>query len=500
MDYRGAPSPETLAAPGSRIYFIGIKGTGMCALAELMRGAGYRVSGSDRGDVFYTDSILKSLGIPYHENFSAGHIQDDYDLVIYSAAYSFETNPEMAEARRRGLAILKYTDALGLYSRGFDSSGIAGVHGKTTTTAMAGHLIRGAALPAQVLVGSAVKGFNNRSTLNLGDSYFVAETCEYRRHFLSFRPRRIVLTAVESDHQDYYPTYESIREAFLEYCRLLPGDGELFYCADDPGARDVVSILQREGAPPLLVPYGFSAEGDYRILSYTITGERAVMRLAGFPLELTLRIPGRHEALNAAAALALTSSLVAREFGGGARGSGWTTERRENVRKALEEFAGSRRRSEILGEAGGILFMDDYGHHPTAIAATLEGLRAFYPGRRIIVSFMSHTYTRTASLLEAFARSFGAADVVFLHKIYASAREEYTGGVTGRTLFEKTGNLRDEVYYTDEPLDAAAILKGMLKPGDLFITMGAGDNWPLGAELYQYYRGPDTRKTGDKNQ
>ncbi|MDR3247482.1 MAG: UDP-N-acetylmuramate--L-alanine ligase, partial [Treponema sp.] len=418
MDFDNPLASTPFVPPGSQVYFIGIKGTGMCALAELMHTTGYRVSGSDTGDVFYTDRILQSLGIPYYESFSSEHIRDDFDLAIYSAAYSFETNAEMAEARRRGLPIIKYTDALGLYSRNFDSSGVAGVHGKTTTTAMAGHLIRGAGLPAQVLVGSAVTGFNDRSTLNLGNKYFIAETCEYRRHFLSFHPRRIILTAVESDHQDYYPTYESIRDAFLEYCRLLPPGGELFYCADDPGAGEVALTLHGGGAGVpgrrdiRLVPYGFSAEGDYRIRSYAVTGERAVMELAGFPGELKLRIPGRHEALNAAAAVALVSSLVAAEFGDGTPGSGWTGERREDVRKALEEFAGSKRRSEILGEAGGILFMDDYAHHPTAIATTLEGLKTFYPGRRLIVSFMSHTYTRTASLLDEFASSFGAADIV----------------------------------------------------------------------------------------
>ncbi|MDR3148273.1 MAG: UDP-N-acetylmuramate--L-alanine ligase [Treponema sp.] len=489
VDQRESPRFEAFIAPGSTVYFIGIKGTGMCALAELMAGTGFHVSGSDRADVFYTDSILKALNIPYYESFSPSHIRDSFDLVIYSAAYTFEENPEMAEARKRGLTIMKYTDALGLYSGSFDSSGIAGVHGKTTTTAMAGHLIRGAGLPAQILVGSAVKGFNNRSTLNLGDRYFVAETCEYRRHFLSFHPRRIVLTAVESDHQDYYPTCESIRDAFVEYCRLLPRDGELIYCADDPGAREVAAILQNKAFPPVLVPYGFTAEGEYRICSYRVLGERAEMKLAGFPPELTLRIPGRHEALNAAAALALTSSLVAKEFGDGTAGSGWTEERREQVRKALEGFAGSKRRQEILGEAGGILFMDDYGHHPTAIATTLEGLRAFYPNRRIVVSFMSHTYTRTASLLNEFAQSLTGADIVFLHKIYASAREQYTGGVTGRVLFEKTREKKDGVYYTDEPMEAEEPLKAILRAGDLFVTMGAGDNWPLGEKLYDYYRG-----------
>jgi UDP-N-acetylmuramate--alanine ligase len=482
MDFKNTMSP------GSRVYFIGIKGTGMCALAELMHNLGVEVSGSDRDEVFYTDSILRELGIPYFESFQEEHINKTFDLVVYSAAYSFDTNPEMAEARRRGLPILKYPDALGYYSRNFDSTGIAGVHGKTTTTAMAGSLIRAAGLPAQILAGSAVAGFNGRSTLTMGNKYFVAETCEYRRHFLSFHPRRIILTAVESDHQDYYPTYESIRDAFLEYCRLLPAGGELIYCADDPGAVDVVSILEREDRGITLVPYGFDAPGDFRILSYTVGQERASLRISGFPGELKLRIPGRHEALNAAAALALTSLLVHREFGDGTAG-GWTGERQENVRKGLEDFRGSKRRSEILGQEGGILFIDDYGHHPTAIATTLEGLKSFYPERRLVVSFMSHTYTRTASLLDEFAASFEKADIVILHKIYASAREDYRGGVTGRTLFEKTKALRSNTFYTDEPLEAEGMLKKLLRAGDVFVTMGAGDNWKLGRSLYDYYKG-----------
>jgi UDP-N-acetylmuramate--alanine ligase len=154
----------------------------------------------------------------------------------------------------------------------------------------------------------------------------------------------------------------------------------------------------------------------------------------------------------------------------------------------LEGFRGSKRRSEIIGEERGILFMDDYGHHPTAINTTLAGLKEFYPKRQLIVSFMSHTYTRTASLLDEFAASFEKADMVILHKIYGSAREEYRGGVTGETLFEKTKALRDNVFYVEEPLEAASLLKDILKPGDLFVTMGAGDNWKLGGSLYEYYK------------
>jgi UDP-N-acetylmuramate--alanine ligase len=462
------------------VYFIGIKGTGMCALAELLHNSGFNISGSDRHEIFYTDSILKELGIPYYESFAPEHIPSEADLVIRSAAYSRDSNSEITEAEKRGIPVLKYTDALGAYSALFDSCGIAGVHGKTTTTAIAGILIRAAGLPARVLAGSAVNGFGNRSTLSLGNKYFVAETCEYRRHFLAFHPRRIILTSVESDHQDYYPTYESIRDTFIAYTKLLPAGGELIYCADDPGASEVAESVNKGMVK--LTPYGVNAAGDFKIVSLQTGEERIAVRVAGFPMELKLRLPGRHIALDAVAALALTDSLVKAEYGG------WTSEKHKSVRQALEDFRGSRRRQEILGEEGGILFMDDYGHHPTAVRTTLEGLREFYPKHRLVLSFMSHTYTRTAALLDQFAASFKTADLVVLHKIYGSAREEYRGGVTGHTLFEKTKELRNGVYYIEEPMEAAELLKGILKPGDLFITMGAGDNWKLGKVLFDYYR------------
>ena len=485
-----------------RVYFIGIKGTGMCALAELMKKQGIYVSGSDRDEKFYTDEILKELGIPFFESFDASHIGNE-DLVIYSAAYSFDTNPEMAEAQKRGIPICKYTDALGDYSAGFDSSGVAGVHGKTTTTALVGAAIKGAGLPAQILVGSAVDYFDGRSTLVLGDKYFVAETCEYRRHFLSFHPKRIILTSIESDHQDYFPTYKDIRDAFMEYVQLLPAGGELIYCADDKGASEVAHSLKSEKPEVNITPYGFSAEGDYGIELFETRNERIVMRLRGFPDEIKLRVPGKHTAINTAAAIALVSSLVNKEFS-----EGWNAERRQGVVKALEDFSGSKRRSEILGEASGILFMDDYAHHPTAIKTTLEGLKEFYPRRRIVLSFMSHTYTRTASLFDEFASSFEKADILLLHKIYASAREVYHGGINGRSLFERAVELlggqsteavnktktEDRFYYTEDPIDGFELLKDILKPGDLFITMGAGDNWKLGKMLFEYYKKDDLNK------
>ena len=483
----------------AKIYLIGIKGTGMCALAELLHKRGFLISGSDGKEVFYTDALLKELQIPYHETFDAAHIDKSLDLVIYSAAYSFSVNPEMDRALELGIPILKYTDALGAYSKGIDSTGIAGVHGKTSTTAMTGTLLAGLNLPVEVLAGSEVSNFGGRSTLSLGHEYFIAETCEYRKHFLSFHPKRIILTSVETDHQDFFPTYEDIRDAFVEYGRLLPPGGEMIYCADDKGACEVAAILSKERPNINFVPYGFNADGDFKVINYQVKNERILMKLASFSCEFRIRIPGLHSALNAAAAIALCSSIVKDYYN-----DGWTEERRKSLVKALEDFSGSRRRSEILGTKNGIVFMDDYGHHPTEIKSTLSGLRDFFPERRFIVSFMSHTYTRTEALLDEFADSFSFANIVLLHKIYSSAREVYNGGITGLKLFDKVKerfNDADEknadarnvdardvdgsrVFYIDEPDESIDFLKGILKSGDLFITMGAGDNFRMGKKLY----------------
>ena len=488
--FRPGSRPGGEIPAGASVYFVGIKGTGVCALAELMLKSGMKVRGSDINEEFYTDAILKELGVPYFEGFDSAHIGDDIDLVIHSAAYTAEDNPELAAAMEKNIPLLKYPDALGEYSSLFDSAGIAGVHGKTTTTAMCGCLMRGLGLPARILVGSAVSNFNGRSTIILGDKYFIAETCEYREHFLSFRPKRIVLTSVESDQQDFFPTYEAIRDTFIEYCRLIPPGGELIYCADDPGASEVANIIKNDGKGIVTIPYGFTAAGRYKICSYRVEDEKTLFAIDAFEEEFCLRIPGRHEVLDATAALVLASVLVAKEFPDA--GCGWNKQLRAAARKSLEEFTGSKRRSEIIGVAGGILFMDDYGHHPTAIKTTLKGLKDFYPSRRLVVSFMSHTYSRTAALLDEFADALCAADVLILHKIYASARERFDGKITGKDLYDKVISLRgtaEGALYADEIDDAFEPLKNILKPGDLFLTLGAGNNWPLGIRLFEYYRG-----------
>jgi UDP-N-acetylmuramate--alanine ligase len=480
---------------GLRIHLVGAKGTGMAALAEILASRGARLTGSDVADEFYTDVILRAIGLDLRVGFEAGNLPEATDLVIHSAAYARDRNPELVEADRRGLTILSYPEALGALSASFDASGIAGVHGKTTTTAMAGSLIAALGLPATVLAGSAVPSFGGRSTKILGDAYLVAETCEYRRHFLNFHPRRVVLTSVESDHQDYYPTYEDILAAFVEYGLRLPRAGELIYCADDQGACAAADRI-RAGRPDLtLTPYGARAPGPYRMEYYRADEGLARFKLAGFEREFELRVPGEHLALDAAAALALSVSLLCdhrARVGEGAAKPLVSPAELETLAAALSAFAGSKRRSERVGEAGGVLFMDDYGHHPTAIRDTIRGMKAFWPRRRLVVDFMSHTYSRTKALFGEFVESLDEADVVVLHKIYASAREAPDPSIRGEMLFDAVRRRRTEkggdpstCIYSEEPLAAAGALADLLRPGDLFLTMGAGDNWKLGERLLE---------------
>ncbi|MDR3200779.1 MAG: UDP-N-acetylmuramate--L-alanine ligase [Spirochaetales bacterium] len=462
----------------TRFYFVGIKGTGMAALAELLSRLGAKITGSDVADVFYTDSVLQNLGIPFFQGFNREQVPQDAAMVVYSAAYSAHTHPELLRAKELGLPLMTYPEALGAFSRRMPFAGIAGVHGKTTTTALAGTLVRELGLAGSVLAGSAVSNFDGRSTWPGGDDFFIAETCEYRRNFLAFRPRWIILTSVEEDHLDYFKDYADIRGAFLEYCRKLEKKGALIYCADERGACEVAREIQKERPDLRCIPYGRAADGEYRISHVTQKPGATVFRLAGIDTDFEARIPGFHTVLNAAAAAALVQ-IIQEDLGLPRK-----PETAALLAKGVSSFRGSKRRSEILGEAGGILFMDDYAHHPTALKTTLAGLRSFYPGRRIVADFMSHTYSRTAALLDGFASSFDDADLLVLHKIYASAREAKTGGVSGKDLFEKVRPLHPAAVYFEEVMDAADYLKSELRPGDLFITLGAGDNWRLGKKLF----------------
>lgn len=465
----------------ARFYFVGIKGTGMSALAELLHKRGARVTGSDVKEPFYTDAVLRKLEIPFAEGFDARNLPSTVDAVIYSAAYDKETHPELLAAAEKGIPLYTYAEALGMISRLSYSVGIAGVHGKTTTTALCATLLKHVSFPVSVLVGSAVANLDYQSTLVKGDSYFIAETCEYRKHFLSYSPRTILVTNIEPDHLDYFSGYEAVFNAFVEYASLLPEGGFLIYCADDPGAKQLSSVIAEKRPDVRFIPYGFSAEGRFRITDFKMCSGRSEFSVAGLAPVFTLHIPGKHSVVNAAGALAVVSRLFEDE-------ARFLSE--SDVMKIAEgvrEFSGCRRRSELLGTYGGVLFIDDYAHHPTAVKTTLNGLKKFFPGRRLVVDFMSHTYSRTRALLNDFATAFTDADEVILHKIYASAREQFSGSITGRDLFEAVRQHSPNCRYFHEVEEAVPYCLETLKQGDILVTMGAGDNWKVGKACIARY-------------
>ncbi|MBO5137284.1 MAG: UDP-N-acetylmuramate--L-alanine ligase [Spirochaetaceae bacterium] len=482
---------------GLHIHFIGIKGTGMAALTEIFHARGAKITGSDVSDIFYTDKVLESCGIK-PLLFDSANITNDISFIIYSSAYNSKTNCELAQAEKLSIPCLLYSQALGQLSRHTFSCGVAGVHGKTTTTGLVGTVAKVLNIPVQVLAGSVISSFGQSNehgscTISCGQDYFVAETCEYQRHFMDFKPKKIILTSVESDHQDYYPTYDDIRTAFFDYCNLLPSKGDLIYCADDAGASEVASMIASQRSDINLIPYGETASGNWKVTIDLSQDGKQIFSLAGFgDFKFAINVPGKHLVLNSTAAVALCCSLLCHQKKCNLEES-FSVEIASKILKGLELFKGGKRRSEIIGRVSSVIFLDDYAHHPTAIRTTLEGYRNFYPGRKLIVDFMSHTYTRTASLLDDFAQSFDSAHQVILHKIYASAREKPSeASVTGETLYNKTKLFHNNVCYYQDFLDAENDLLTLLsKPdpefpnGYVFVTMGAGDNWKLGRILYE---------------
>jgi UDP-N-acetylmuramate--alanine ligase len=461
---------------GFAVHLVGIKGTGMSALAEVLSAKGARVTGSDTGEKFYTDEVLKRLGIAYEESFAASHVPSDARLVVHSPAYSREENPELKAAIGRGVPVVTYPEALGILSKSFDSSAISGVHGKSTTTALCGVILKAWGFPATVIVGAEVPAFGGRSTLVHGNAYLVAETCEYRRAFLNFHARRIAITSVDVDHLDYFRDMDDIQDAFRAFGGSLPAGGTLVYCADDAGACAAAAKILEARRDIKVIPYGRKAGGDFQITCVRTGPGMTRFSLRGFKQDFSLRVPGEHTVLNAACALALCCELWLAERGN-------TEPDIAAAAEALAAFKGSRRRSELVGEAGGVIVVDDYAHHPTAVEKTLAGYAAFYAGRRLIVDFMPHTYSRTKALLAEFGRCFGSAYEVVLHGIYASARETGKTDVSGRDVFNEVSKNHPRVFYFDRPQEAIPHISSMLREGDVFITMGAGDNWRIGHEI-----------------
>lgn len=452
------------------IHFVGIGGIGLSAIARILIARGARVSGSDSRLSPVTDG-LAALGATIFEGHHPNHIQGATLLVVSSAIPS--DNVEVVAARERNIPVLKRADILGEMMRDRGGSkasvgiAIAGTHGKTTTTAMIAHLLIEAGHDPTVIVGGVMTNLGANARTGKGP-YFVIEADEYDHMFLGLRPHIAVVTHLEMDHPDCFPTLEAMEFAFHRFLSLVPDEGQIVACTDEPNVRSLVAEF-RSRATPVVITYGFSSDASWQAAGFQTNAgggsDFEVLRGGSVMGRFRLTIPGKHNVKNALAALAV-ADLIGLEL--------------DVARKALATFKGVKRRFELKGEANGITVIDDYAHHPTEIQASLAAARARYPMRPIWAVFQPHTYSRTKALLESFAVSFGEADHVIVTEIYA-AREQNALGTHAIHLVQAMAH-RD-VHYCATLDEAVTYLLEQIKPGDVVITLGAGDGFTIGERV-----------------
>ncbi|HEX7119107.1 MAG TPA: UDP-N-acetylmuramate--L-alanine ligase [Longimicrobiales bacterium] len=437
------------------IHFVGISGAGVSALAELVLRHGGRATGCDLRPGAAAET-LRRLGAEIAVGHDPAHIADAVAVVTTAAVPP--DHAELVAARERGIPVLKRAQALGaLVNRGTVVA-IAGTHGKTTTTAMTTAILAEAGLDPTGFVGGRVPGWG--SGLRAGsDRLFVVEADEYDRSFHTLRPDVAVVTTVEADHLDIYGSLEAVEEAFRQFIAPVPDRGRIAACVDDAGARR----LLREAAGGRGIGYGVAPDATLRAAGVEARGRgsRFLLQDRGETLgEIVLGVPGLHNVRNALGAIAAALHLGVDVA---------------SIRRALAEFHGVGRRFEALGEAAGVLFVDDYAHHPTEIEATLAAARGAYPERRLVAVFQPHLYTRTRDFADAFGRALAAADVVWVADVYP-AREAPIPGVTGALVADaaRAAGAAD-VHYHADAVALRDALADALRAGDLCLTLGAGD-------------------------
>jgi UDP-N-acetylmuramate--alanine ligase len=456
----------------SRIHFMGIGGAGMSGIAEILLEYDLEVSGCDQSLGEATKRLV-DLGANVEQGHSPDHLEGIELLVISSAVA--EDNPEVREARRRGITVVRRAEMLGELMRlkGY-GIGVAGTHGKTTTTSLIGTLLTEAGLDPTVIVGGRLRLLGTGARLGKSD-YLVAEADEYDRSFLRLTPVIAVITNIDRDHLDTYGSLEAIEDAFVEFANRVPFFGRLILCLDD---ANVQKILPRV-SDRRIITYGLSPQADLSAVNLEPHGggSRFGVRWRGDRLlgridlgTIDLPIPGRHNVLNALAAVGVGLSLRT-DF--------------DTITRALAGFEGVHRRFERLGHWRGAVVVDDYAHHPTEVAATLQAARQSFPDGRVFAVFQPHLFSRTQDQAEEFGRALLGADRTVITDVYPS-REKPIPGVTGELVVEaalRSGH-RD-VHYCLSWKDAPALLRDEVGPGDVVLTMGAGDVNRLAQQLVE---------------
>lgn len=460
---------------GKRVHMIGVKGAGMAALAEIFVRNGATVTGSDTGEPFFTDKVLERIGIVSESGFRPENIPADADFVVHSTAYMRETNPELEAAFSRNIPVLSYPEAVGEFTKEKMSLLVTGTHGKTTTSALLAETLRVAGLDPTAIIGSRVRSWEGNALSGSGE-FFVLEADEYQNKLRFYEPFAVILTSIDWDHPDFFPDFESYKNAFKEFVRRIPRHGVLVYCNDSAAVAEIAAEATCEKRS-----YGFHEQSDFLVKDYTpkppegpapdgIRQEFEVLSgwssLGRFPL----RLAGRHNAQNAAAVVALASFLKIDM---------------ERVREGLASFSGTERRFEYVGTKNGAVVYDDYAHHPEELMATIEAFRDLYPDRRLTAVFHPHTFSRTEALLSEFSQSFDGVDRVVVLDVYGSAREK-GGSVSSSDLVREINRYAPgKAEYVGTIDEAVAELLKTVGEDDLVVTFGAGNVWEVAKQLVE---------------
>lgn len=438
----------------------------MQAVARLLRGLGHTVAGSDMND-FEARPDLEEAGIVVYVGHNAAHITREIDEVIYSAAVP-ETNAEIQQAKKLGLPVRRRLEVVGELMQEKIGVAISGTHGKTTTTTMTTLILQAAGRNPTALIGAEVKTLKSNFIMGSGP-VMVVEACEYDRSFMDLQPKIIALTNIEADHLDYYKNLEDIKSAFVDFVKLLPKDGVVIGNGDDANVREVVE----RACPPRVVWAGLEENNDIQAKDLEFVEGRLYFSVNG--ARLHLQVPGRHNVADAVMSWAIARELKIDDA---------------TIKHTLQdEFRGASRRFEIIGTTKGITFMDDYAHHPTEIHALLEGARQYFQGRRLLVVFHPHQYSRTRILLNDFAKSFHDADLVVVAPIYAVRdTEEDKKAISSEQLVEAINAISHNAKYAGDFSAIKEFMLGLVQPGDVIITLGAGQANVFGAELLEELR------------
>ncbi|NNE34567.1 MAG: UDP-N-acetylmuramate--L-alanine ligase [Rhodothermales bacterium] len=451
-----------------RVHMVGIGGIGMSSIAEVLLARGYEVTGSDVKSSDVTRR-LETLGAVIFENHAGENVSGAH-VVVYSSAVDPEKNPETLEAVRTHIPIINRAVMLAELMRMKFGIGVAGTHGKTTTTSLVGLVVGSGGFDPIVVVGGKVEAFGSNAVAGEGD-IIVVEADEYDRTFLRLTPAIGVITTIDAEHLDIYDDLDDIKDAFVQFANSVPFFGAVAICIDEPNVQSILNRIERR-----VISYGFSRQADIRaehIASSGLSSSFSVFRDDKDLGRIHLSLPGAHNIRNALAAIAVGLELEI-PF--------------EDIAAGIASFSGIHRRFEMLGDSGDVITINDYAHHPTEVRATLQAANDAWPDNRIIAVFQPHLYSRTRDLAEDFGRGFLDADVVVVAGIYGAREEPIAGVSAGLVADAARASGHRHVEYVEERRDIAAHVSSMIEAGDRIVFMGAGDIWRSAVEFADLQR------------